>query len=173
MKAFRKNFIGPLVKESEKWSGLENALVSKYEDMINDMTSEIKRIAEYLGVTLEESIVERLSQKFSIERQKKRIQDFDFKKQGIHTGLNVHDPNSLLHRNHIFSGKKGQWKNSLSAIEIGLIEDLSYDWLNSKNYEISQSLLTRKIAKILYLFYEFIQKPIKTIKIINITFSLF
>jgi hypothetical protein len=166
-KTFRKDFLDSLMNESVKWSGLEKVFVSKYEDMISDMATETKRIAEYLDIKLEESLVKKISQKFSIENQKKRIQDFNFEIQGIHTGINVHDPNSLLHQNHIFSGKKGQWQDSLSVIEIGLIEDCSYKWLKSNNYEISQPLFIRKIAKIQYFLYRFILKPKKIIKAIQ------
>jgi hypothetical protein len=145
---------------------LESALVSKYEDIIDDLPKEIKKIAKYLEINLETGLADRIALNFSIEQQKKRIKQFNFKLQGERTGINIHDPKSLLHQNHIFSGKKGQWRTSLSAIKIGLIEDLTYKWLDSRNYKISQILLIRKIAKISYFFYKSILKAKRILKAI-------
>jgi len=163
----RANLLQSLVIESKSWCNLESALVSKYEDMVDDLPKETKKIAEYLEINLEEGLADRIALNFSIEQQKKRIKQFNFNLQGERTGINVHDPNSLLHQNHIFSGKKGQWQTSLSAIKIGLIEDFTYKWLDSRNYKISQTLLMRKIAKISYFFYKSILKAKRILKAIS------
>ena len=85
-----------------------------------------------------------------MEEQKKRIAKIDYlagntikKKSGAYV-----DQETLLHNNHIRSGKSEQWKTGLAPLEVAFIEEHAYEWLVTLNYPISQNWLKRKYSVI-------------------------
>lgn len=157
-------FIRMILKEYYKWNSVDDILVSKYETMVADLRQEVLRIADYLGVNLDDSLVDRLSEKYAVDKQKRRIQSFDYESHGVRDGRSVYDPISLLHRDHIHSGKSEQWKTALSHFQVGLLENMAYDWLVDRDYPISQNWVNRKAAAIGYLFYRVPRYTKKRIK---------
>jgi hypothetical protein len=119
--------------------------------MLNNLLEEVKKIAYFLNIDIKESLAIEIANKFSIVNQKRKIQSFDYKLYGKKSGSNIYNPLNLLHKNHIYTGEIMQWRNSLSTFQIALIEDLGYKWLIERDYQISQSLIIRKIIKTLYI----------------------
>jgi hypothetical protein len=129
-----------------EWNNLGDILVSEYEEMVADLKQEALRIAEYLGIDISESFALELAKKYSIEQQKRRIQSFDYQSGGVRVGPHLYDPVTLLHDNHIRSGKCGQWMTELSPLQVGLIEEVAHDWMTDRGYSISQSWFIRKCS---------------------------
>jgi hypothetical protein len=164
----RSGFIHSILQEYTKWNRLRDILVSKYEYMITDLVQETLKIADYMGVDLDESSAAEIAEKYSIAKQLQKIRSFDYSTLGIQAETSKYDPNSLLHENHIFSGKTKQWETALSPFKVGLIEGIAYNWLIKKNYPISQIWIVRKIAAMSYLCLYTFQLLIRyTRKIVN------
>jgi len=141
-------FVHLNIKSYLQWLSVSPVLISRYEEMVEDLEREALRIANILGVEITKSFASKLAGKYSLEKQKKRIASIDYegknvkrKKSGVYVDLETQ-----LHNNHIRSGKSGQWEYELTPQQIAFIEEHAYDWLVSLNYPISQSWIKRKYA---------------------------
>ena len=134
------------IQSYHEWHRLGNILVSKYETMVIDLKQETLRIALHLNIDISEAYALELAEKYAIERQKKRIQDFDYQNDGIRLASHIYDPETLLHPNHIHTGKSGQWKTELSPLQVAVIEAHTHDWLVTQGYPTSQSWSMRKLS---------------------------
>ena len=175
----QSGFIHSILQEYDNWNKLNDIFVAKYENMIKDLAQETLKIAKYIGVDLDKSSAVKIAGKYTIEQQVKRIQSFDYNTYGVRSGKNNYDPDFLLHDSHIFSGNTKQWIKMLSPFEIGLIEDIAYDWLLDKNYSISQALITRKASALfyftLYLFHlsnSYMKKVVSGLPLKNTTINI-
>lgn len=112
------------------------ALVSRYEDMINDLPGEVRRIAQTIGVTVHETDVADIADGLRLENQKAFIGGRDW------SDGRAWDGRTLLHRNHIADGLVGKWRERLSERQIAIIEQHAGGWLRARGYE-SVSLTPR------------------------------
>lgn len=120
-----------------KWTALNNVLVSKYEDMVSNLTGEVKRTALHLGVSLQEEKYREIAADLSPDKQVQRLEAFKNKAAPGEGGKkNIVDPHTLLHVGHITSGKNDNWKRTFSAAEIELIEKKARDWLLETGYPL-------------------------------------
>lgn len=120
------------------WTAIDEIMVSRYENMVADLYNEVLRIANYLEIKVTNSLAREIASKFELNRQKQRIKEFDYEHDGLKgSGEDMYDPVSQLHKNHINSGKWGQWKKSLSKEQIKLIESLAFSWFVDREYPLS------------------------------------
>lgn len=139
-----------ILKDYQRWNGVNDILVSRYDTMVADLQLETLRIADHLGVKLNDRSARGIAQKYSLEQQLERIRGFDYNNVGAKSGSSTYDPVSLLHPNHIRSGKTGQWTTRLSGIQSALIEDIGFIWLIEKGYSVESSWASRKAAVVRY-----------------------
>lgn len=125
-----------------KWNSIKGILISEYKELTEDLKPEILKIAAYLEIDLDEQSVNEIADSYTFEQQKQRIQKFDYQQQGIQGDSSnvMYDPTSLLHHNHINSGKSGQWRDCLSQEEVFEIEKMTFEWLISRGYPLSSNL---------------------------------
>ena len=123
--------------------------------MTVDLNREVRRIARFLGLRIEDALVRLIAEKYSLENQVGRIRSFDYETKGVRGGRSLYDPSSLLHRNHIFSGKSGQWKTALTGIQTAALEYRAHEWLEGRGYPVIYNPAKRKAASILYLLARF------------------
>ena len=158
----KRGFIETIVKAYYDWTRLENTLISRYETMIENIAQEARRIAEYLGIEISEATAKRLDQKYSLNNQIQRIRQFDYQKGGVNLRSGeILDPKTLLHANHIFSGKSGQYKTELSRIQISLIESKAYRSLVEVDYPISQPWILRMAVSMAFPLYNHARRIIR------------
>ena len=138
----RIQFIEKWIDNYYKWVNLDKVLVSKYEEVMLDLITEVKRISSHLGIFLNEQHYLDIAAEFDIGKQRDRINKFkktlspeELNKNGV-----KYDPHSLLHINHIHSGEIGIWKNHLTKKEIEIIEIKAVKWLKTNGYQLSNSL---------------------------------
>jgi len=148
----REQTIESILNEFQFWTQSDNMYISRYEKMTSDLCQEIRNIAEYLGVDISAEHVEVIACRFSLENQKNKIYNFDYQQNGAGEANNRYDPSSLLHNNHIHSGKNEQWKSELSGLQAAYIEGKFGNWLQACGYTLSQPWLIRKVAGIIYWF---------------------
>lgn len=151
-RAMKEHFLEGILGEFDDWNNLAGIYSAKYEDMIEDMQAEVRRIASYLGVDLDDEAVDSISGEYTLEKQKERILEFDYREKGVGEERNRYNPDNLLHFNHIKSGEKEQWRKELTRLQTGYIEDMAYCWLTGMHYKISQPWVTRKLGRLLFGF---------------------
>jgi hypothetical protein len=161
---FSIEMIKSLIDHNMKWNRIETLYVSKYEEMMTNLPDEISNIAALLEISIDNSFVTNVAQKYSLKNQKKRISEFNYNDLGTHSVDDVYDSSSLLHKDHIHSGKSKQWETELSRYQIASIENIAYEWLIEKDYPISQNSLVRKMANIYFVIF-FIKKLIARINV--------
>lgn len=120
------------------WAGTDKIIVSRYENMTNDLYGEVLKIANYLEVKVSSDLAKTISNKLEVNQQKQRIKELENSSHVIKSSDNdVYDPVSQLHNNHINSGKWGQWKESLSKEQIEHIESWAFSWFVDRDYPLS------------------------------------
>ncbi len=135
---FKKNLIERSLENYYKWTSLNNVLVSKYEEMILDLTKEAKRIAHHIGVSLPEEKYLEISEDLSLDKQIQRIEAYKKTVPGTELSpKNVINPDTLLHTDHITSGETDNWRHELAREQIKLIEEKAGDWLQEHGYTLS------------------------------------
>lgn len=120
------------------WTEMDKIRVSLYENMVDDLYSEVLEIANYLEVEVNHDLARSISNKLEINQQKQRIKKLDDDPHVIKSfGDDLYDPVTQLHNNHIISGKWGQWKKSLSKEQIEFIESWAFSWFVDRGYPLS------------------------------------
>ena len=121
------------------WKQVEPRLVSRYETMIQDQTTEALRISRFLKLDITEPFAAEIAQKYSLDAQRERIAAFDFQQHGVNRGFGrYYDPVTQLHKSHIGTGQAGAFKTALKPVQIALIEALASTWLTAHNYPLTQ-----------------------------------
>lgn len=117
------------------WTTLPHVLVSQYDCIVNDIALEVQRIASHLAISVCPEQATAIAQDYNLEQQKRRIQQFrDQLLQHSHHPNNdraledAHDEHSLLHINHLDSGKIGRWKDDLTEEQVSRIETSVAQW---------------------------------------------
>lgn len=160
-----------ILEADAKWRTVDNLLISCYEFMIDNLAQEVRRIAEFLEIQLQEEEINLLAEQLSLGNQVKRIKAVPNDEKEIKKGKQKQiyvDQKSLLHENHIHSGAYGQWKTSLTPVQIGIVESYVYSWLLLQDYHISQKWVNRRIAG----FVEIIKPIIPLIRKVYFTLGL-
>ncbi|MEA5510198.1 sulfotransferase domain-containing protein [Crocosphaera sp. UHCC 0190] len=160
---FHTREIEECIRDFYHWTNLDHLLISRYEIMVNDLTQEALRIADHLNINLSQQEAQVIADEYSIERQKSRISSW---KNNQVNDSKFYDPKSLLHANHIDSGKLNKWVNTLTPLQVAYLETTAKDWLISQNYPLSQPLFMDWLSQVVYAKYG-IAKKINRIKAIK------
>ncbi len=144
-------FLQHCLNQYERWTSLPNVLVSKYEEMVGDLRSEVARIASHLGISLDVEQLETIAAAYSKDRQIQRISE-SMQSGNLEQGFtgDRFDPHTNLHTNHIHSGEIDGWRTILSAEQIAMLEDQAKDWLVEHGYQLSLGSIQRTRLKFQY-----------------------
>lgn len=130
--------INNLIKQYELWSSLKIIHISRYEDVAYNICKEILSIARFIGIVNNCVDTDELAQKLSLYGQKRFIDGMRSKRNLVCVNnYNIYDPDTLLHLNHITSGKIGRYKNDLTSEQIKIIEENAYHWMVANGYAFS------------------------------------
>ncbi len=113
-----------------------NTLFVRYEDMMADSFAQVQAIAGFLQSSLEERVLRQIDQMAGTENSRKICQSLKSKPDDqVRYALNHRvDPETVLHDNHIQSGKEGRWKEELTPEQIRLLEEDFRPWLQKLKY---------------------------------------
>ncbi|MEM8544608.1 MAG: sulfotransferase domain-containing protein [Cyanobacteria bacterium P01_H01_bin.119] len=125
----RERWIEKVLKDSQNWESLPDIHISQYETLIGDLRGEVSRIADYIGLDVSEDIIEQVADECSIQKTKQKMQAME------KTGLNL-DTKSILHKNHIKSGKAKSYLGELTPAQIAFVEAKSALWMNAHTYDL-------------------------------------
>jgi hypothetical protein len=137
----------------DRWTSLSAVLVSRYEELVADVPAEVARIAAHLGIAMGPEQCKSVASEYTVARQRERIRDAEAtgRLRQVADGAVAYDPVSNLHLDHIQSGRAGEWKSTLSEIEVAMIEDRAGDWLVANGYGLSLGRWRRAALKRRYL----------------------
>lgn len=152
---FRNKEVQQSLSDFQSWTSFDEVLISRYEEMVHNIPQEVLRIAQHLNVELSETEAIAIANHHTLDKQKQRIQQW---KEGENFNPSSHEAKSLLHHNHINSGKSQQWSETLTALQIAYLESLTETWLRDRGYALSQPLLLRKASQLLYSRYQLTEK---------------
>lgn len=145
---FRSGEVQQALRDYEAWTALPQMLISQYEVMMADLTHEVQRIAAHLQIDISPETAAEIADQYDLKRQKQRIQAW---KSDPSYDASQHDPNTLLHHNHIRSGETQQWRSVLTPMQIAYLEYIAGDWLRSQNYELSQPQWRQSLSRLFFL----------------------
>ncbi|MGD1828395.1 MAG: sulfotransferase domain-containing protein, partial [Spirochaetaceae bacterium] len=114
--------------------------ISKYEEVFNNLRSEVRSISQYLGVNASEDIIESITNNLSIESQKEKVKKFKSKHDSLienpdNEGDFV-DTKTQLHINHINKGKINGFLDILTKEQVLFLNLKFYTWLYIHEYQI-------------------------------------
>jgi hypothetical protein len=116
----------------------QHTLFVRYEEMIDKPLSQIRRIAEFLDVPLEQKQLESIDAQTNINASRKICQELSARPADqidIGAGNHRRDRVSLLHDNHIGNAKVGRWKAELTAEQGQLLSQMFRPSLEALGYE--------------------------------------
>lgn len=144
---WQEGFVEECLENYKIWTRLPHMLVSRYEDVVADLPNEVHRIAQHLQIAIDQTQCQQIAAEYDIPLQQRRMQHFKEKllQSSLHPHdhrniVDYHDEETLLHINHIDSGKTGRWQNDLSDREVNLIEEKVKNWCRI-NSEASATFL--------------------------------
>lgn len=121
------------------WINMPNVLVSRYEEMIHNLTQEVSRISAFLGLPVNTETLSKLAEEYDIPAQKQRIDALKQRHgQRIDEREIVFDEVELLHHNHIHKGEVGGWRDQLSPLQQRFLTERYRQWLLSLGYDLEQ-----------------------------------
>jgi hypothetical protein len=118
-------------------------LFIRYEEMMDDRPGQIRRIAAHLNIAIDQKDLERVDEQTNIHSARKIAQQLASRADDqIDTVLNTHrrDLKTLLHDNHIGTGKVGKWKQDLTDEQGQQLTQLFRRSLLLLGYETEASL---------------------------------
>lgn len=143
-----EGFLERCLDNYKTWTTLPQVLVSKYEEVIDNIPKEVKRISEHLEIHLFPKQYQKIASDYTTATQQKRIASFKealLQMPMIHEKkdrkiVDYHDEESLLHINHIDSGKVGRWSGDLSVNQVEQIDNKVLSWCRKNQYSPSTFL---------------------------------
>lgn len=141
----RAGFLDRILVAFDAWTSLDGVLVSRYENLIADATTEVAHIAAHLGITLDRAGCERIAEQYSMDRQRERIEQVQNEGRMRQSGAVTYDPVSNLHVDHIRSGRSGEWRTVLSARELKAVDRRAASWLAAHGYAPSLARWERAV----------------------------
>jgi Sulfotransferase domain len=128
---------GNAIAQFSEWEMIDPAirLLSRYEDFAFDIGGEARRVADFLGLEMDNSIALSLSSALSVVSLQQRLASLP--EDGLtRRGGFAWDSKTLVHTNHLNGGIAGRAKEELSRDLYCAITDLHADWLVAHGYSL-------------------------------------
>lgn len=97
-----------------KFRDLDNVLLFHYSDMLADLSGQVSRLAEYIGIELDDEELERIVDAARFDQMKKAFKPMDEMMRSAFKGGSD---------SFIFKGTNGRWRDVLEADDLALYED--------------------------------------------------
>jgi len=125
------------LNEYKLWNSVEKDIISrKYEFFYNQLEEEVRHLASFLGLEIEEEIVQEIVEELDLDYLK--LNQDKVAKDDLQSHLNQQfSKRTLLHTNHINDGSTNQFLHKLEPKSIVLIESLAYDYLFDNGYMLT------------------------------------
>ena len=134
------SLLSQILASDKYWRSHPTTLVQRYEDTVLETRRMTSEIADFLGIALRTSEVERIGQTYSLSENRRRVRQLNttLGEPGCDhtpTSRGEKDDFSQLHGNHIRDGRAGTWRHEANEEEVGQMRQLCSDWLIANGYE--------------------------------------
>jgi FkbM family methyltransferase len=137
-------FFDRCLRNDRFWRLQPGMLLQTYEGLIADPVRGVAEIAQHLGISLEESEAQAIADSLSFEANQKRTADLA--NRLVANGIPLsskdqdsYDPASLLHWNHLRSGKVGDWREQATPEQRATLGRICGSWLIEHGYEVDDA----------------------------------
>jgi hypothetical protein len=123
------------------WTAQPRTLHQRYDDLMTNPEEGVRQIAEHLEISVSPNEVEELVERFSLESTRERTRTMTSQLQASGVDLNarenalVFDPTTLLHWNHVRTGRGGGWRERIGPRDLAILGRLVSRWLVLRGYE--------------------------------------
>jgi Sulfotransferase domain len=100
----------------------KNALMIGYDELLNQPREAVQRVAAYLGLEPAPAVIDQLVHEQSLEQVRQRVEQFAALPD------DAHDPETILHRNHIRDGSTGYGAKLLTKEQLDRLEALRQEY---------------------------------------------
>ncbi|MFI5458246.1 MAG: sulfotransferase domain-containing protein [Isosphaerales bacterium] len=147
----RQGMIHQILANDRFWMAQPDVLVQRYEDLLADPAGGVKELARHLGIPLAESEAAHIADEYSQEANRARAEAL---RRRLHeAGVNLDsaanvqicDPTTLLHWNHIRSSSSLSWRSWATPRQLATLDRLCGRWLEERGY-LPGPIATRRTA---------------------------
>jgi Sulfotransferase domain len=130
-------FLQECVEQHAAWTALPRVAIIRYESMAADPAAHVQQVAAHLEIPVADGEAAAIAAEYSIEKQRARIANApSWESVDAPDGELRFDRHTLLHRNHINSGRLGAWTEILGEEEQRRVEETFGGWLVDHGYAI-------------------------------------
>jgi hypothetical protein len=139
----RRGTIHQILANDRFWRAQPRVLVQRYEELIADPVTAVVQLARHIGLGVTRREATEIADEFSLESNQRRIDELRrrMEQAGIDLSqsrhLQVWDPVTLLHWNHLRPDGAGSWRTEASPRERSLLERMCGTWLRSNGYALA------------------------------------
>ena len=137
-------FFDRCLRNDRFWRLQPGMLHQTYEGLMADPARGVTEIARHLGLSIEPGEAESIAEALSLEANRKRTDDLA--RRLVASGVSLsskdqdsYDPASLLHWNHLRSGKVGDWRERATPEQRATLGRICGSWLIEHGYEVDDS----------------------------------
>ena len=136
----RQGMIHQVLENDRFWMRQPGLLVQRYEDILADPIACVRQLADHLGFDLDEGDAELIASEYSLESNKARTDVLRKQLEKVGVDLNgaenaqICDSTTLLHWNHVRSGRAGSWDDEATPLERWILLRLCGRWLSLHGY---------------------------------------
>jgi len=136
----RQGMIHQILANDRFWMAQPDVLIQRYEELLANPVGGVKELARHLRIPLADSEAARIADEYSHEANRARAEALRRRLQeagvNLDSSANVQicDPTTLLHWNHMRSGGAGSWRSSATPRQLATLDRLCGRWLESHGY---------------------------------------
>lgn len=124
-----------ILEDYDAWTSIPTALIQSYDLMIDPAVEAVQQIASYLDLDIDSETAHAIADKYNREANRARTQQI--KQQLQQVGLDLtqpgnalaHDPQTLLHWNHIRPANQRNWRAELTPAQLNALLPVIGNWL--------------------------------------------
>jgi hypothetical protein len=146
----RQGMIQQILANDRFWMRQPDAMIQRYEDLLADPVGGVKELARHVGVVLDESEAAQIATLYSPESNRARAEALRRRLEEAGLDLNsasnlqICDPKTLLHWNHMRQGQSGSWRSSATPSQRAMLNRLCGRWLKARGYSVDPIESPRK-----------------------------
>jgi hypothetical protein len=142
----REGMIHRILANDRFWRTHPRVLVQRYEDLVADPVTGVVQLARHLGLGVARREAAEIAEAYSLASNRSRIEAL--RRRLLDAGIDLHDPanlqicdpTTLLHWNHLRPGHPASWKAEATAGQRALMRRICDPWLIENGYEATDVL---------------------------------
>jgi hypothetical protein len=133
------------IANDEFWTRQPGTVCQEYDRILSTPVVCIHEVADHLGISISRTEAESLAHEYSLEANRQRAQALSatLAEQGVDLSdarnALLNDPHTLLHWNHVRSGRSGSWREHATLDQKIHLARICGRWLVLRDYEKDES----------------------------------